>query len=134
MWRRCIARDLPARGALSPLRLERRAHLSQPHPAAGLAAARVVGESAQGGAHPRELLLRVGLVADYRGTFWRMALPLLRQGRIEDVIRVGLVAHHLITFARDGGAGRAERLVLLDETVAARGARWRPDVAAGQRA
>jgi hypothetical protein len=29
------------------------------------------------------LLLRAGLVADYRGTFWRLAGPLLRQGRIE---------------------------------------------------
>jgi hopanoid C-2 methylase len=35
-----------------------------------------------------------------------MAWPLLRQGRIEDVIHVSLVAHHLITFARDAAAGR----------------------------
>jgi radical SAM superfamily enzyme YgiQ (UPF0313 family) len=52
------------------------------------------------------LMLRVGLMADYRQVFWRMAWPLLRQGRIEDVIHVGLVAHHLITFARDAVAGR----------------------------
>jgi radical SAM superfamily enzyme YgiQ (UPF0313 family) len=51
------------------------------------------------------LVLRAGLVADYRGDFWRMAWPLLRQGRIEDVIHVGLVAHHLITFSRDAAAG-----------------------------
>jgi hopanoid C-2 methylase len=51
------------------------------------------------------LLLHAGLVADYRGTFWRLARPLLRQGRIEDVIRVGLVAHHLITFARKAALG-----------------------------
>lgn len=51
------------------------------------------------------LLLRIGLAADYRGTFWRMAKPLLRQGRIEDVIHVGLVAHHLITFARAAALG-----------------------------
>ena len=51
------------------------------------------------------LLLRVGLVSDYRGTFWRMAKPLLRQGRVDDVIRVSLVAHHLITFARKAALG-----------------------------
>jgi radical SAM superfamily enzyme YgiQ (UPF0313 family) len=52
------------------------------------------------------LALRVGMIADYRQVFWRMAGPLLRAGRIEDVIHVGLVAHHLITFARDAAAGR----------------------------
>ena len=51
------------------------------------------------------LLLRAGLMAHYRATFWRMARPLLRQGRIEDVIRIGLVAHHLITFARKAERG-----------------------------
>jgi hopanoid C-2 methylase len=51
------------------------------------------------------LLLRAGLVADYRRVFWGMAGPLLRQGRVEDVFHVGLVAHHLITFARDAAAG-----------------------------
>jgi len=51
------------------------------------------------------LLLRAGVLADYRRVFWRMAWPLLRQGRIEDVIHVGLVAHHLITFAREAAAG-----------------------------
>ncbi len=45
------------------------------------------------------LLVRVGVFATYRRTFWRLAGPLLRQGRIEDVIRVGLAAHHCITFA-----------------------------------
>ncbi len=51
------------------------------------------------------LLLRAGAIADYRRVFWRTAWPLLRQGRVEDVIHVGLVAHHLITFARDAAAG-----------------------------
>lgn len=53
------------------------------------------------------LLLRAGLLADYRSEFWRMARPLLRRGKIEDLIHVGLVAHHLITFARDAAAGDA---------------------------
>ncbi|HEV3177881.1 MAG TPA: B12-binding domain-containing radical SAM protein [Stellaceae bacterium] len=52
------------------------------------------------------VLVRAGLAADYRATFWRLAGPLLRQGRIEDVIRVGIVAHHLIRFARAAAEGR----------------------------
>jgi hypothetical protein len=30
-----------------------------------------------------------------------MALPALRAGRIEDLIAIALVAHHMIRFARD---------------------------------
>jgi len=52
------------------------------------------------------LFLRAGVFADYRSEFWRMAWPLLRQGRVEDLVHVGLVAHHLITFARDAAAGQ----------------------------
>jgi hypothetical protein len=52
------------------------------------------------------LLLGVGLLSDYRRTFWTMAWPLLRKGRLEDMIHVGLVAHHLITFAREAVSGR----------------------------
>lgn len=52
------------------------------------------------------LLFKVGIAADYRTTFWRMAWPLLKQGRVEDVIHVGLVAHHLISYAREAAAGR----------------------------
>ncbi len=52
------------------------------------------------------LLLRIGLFGDYRRTFWRMAWPALRAGRIEELIHVGLVAHHMIVFARDCASGR----------------------------
>jgi radical SAM superfamily enzyme YgiQ (UPF0313 family) len=47
------------------------------------------------------LLFKVGIDADYRETFWRHCWPLLKAGKIEQVIHVGLVAHHLISFARD---------------------------------
>jgi radical SAM superfamily enzyme YgiQ (UPF0313 family) len=52
------------------------------------------------------LLVKVGLLSDYRATFWALAGPLLRAGRIEDVIHVGVVAHHLITFARSAASGQ----------------------------
>ncbi len=52
------------------------------------------------------LLLRAGISSPYRRAFWRFAWPLLKQGDIERVIAVGMVAHHLILFARDAVAGR----------------------------
>ncbi len=52
------------------------------------------------------LLFKVGIASDYRATFWRTAGPLLRRGRVEEVIHVGLVAHHLISYAREAVAGR----------------------------
>jgi radical SAM superfamily enzyme YgiQ (UPF0313 family) len=51
------------------------------------------------------ILLRVGVVSNYRKTFWKMALPALKAGKIEEIIHVGLVAHHLIQFARDCASG-----------------------------
>ena len=52
------------------------------------------------------LLVRVGIFSDYRDVFWRMAKKALRQGNVESMIHVGLVSHHLITFAREAGQGR----------------------------
>ena len=52
------------------------------------------------------LMVRVGLFADYRRVFWQMAWPALRAGRIEELIHVGLVAHHMIAFARACAEGR----------------------------
>jgi radical SAM superfamily enzyme YgiQ (UPF0313 family) len=51
------------------------------------------------------LIIHAGLLADYRASFWRMSNSLLRQGKIEYMIHVGLVAHHLITFARQVALG-----------------------------
>lgn len=53
-----------------------------------------------------KLLLKVGLRADYRAVFWKLARPMIRAGRIEDLIHVAVVAHHLIRFSRDAAAGR----------------------------
>jgi radical SAM superfamily enzyme YgiQ (UPF0313 family) len=52
------------------------------------------------------LFLHVGLLSSYRRTFWRMAWPALKAKRIEEVIHIGLVAHHLITYARECEEGR----------------------------
>ncbi|MGP6157048.1 MAG: B12-binding domain-containing radical SAM protein, partial [Vulcanimicrobiaceae bacterium] len=52
------------------------------------------------------LVVRVGLLADYRDVFWAMAKNALRRGDVEALIHVGMVSHHLITFAREASAGR----------------------------
>jgi hopanoid C-2 methylase len=52
-----------------------------------------------------KLMVTVGITADYRAIFWRMAWPALKSGDIETVIHVGLVAHHMISFSREADAG-----------------------------
>ena len=52
------------------------------------------------------LLVRVGLLSDYRNVFWKMAKQTLATGNVEAMIHIGMVSHHLITFAREAGAGR----------------------------
>ncbi len=54
----------------------------------------------------RRLLWSVGVRGDYRAEFWRFAIPRLIRGDIECLIAVGLVAHHLVVFAREAVAGR----------------------------
>ncbi|MFY1671431.1 B12-binding domain-containing radical SAM protein [Plantactinospora sp. WMMB334] len=54
-------------------------------------------------------LWHLGIRGSYRRVFWRTAWPLLRTGRVEKLVHVATVSHHLITFARDVAAGRAEK-------------------------
>ncbi len=49
----------------------------------------------------RRVLWTCGVKADYRRVFWRFAWPRLKVLDIERVISVGVVAHHLISFARE---------------------------------
>ncbi|HZT90117.1 MAG TPA: DUF4070 domain-containing protein [Stellaceae bacterium] len=51
------------------------------------------------------LLVRVGIRADYRRIFWRMAYAALRRGRIEELIQIALISHHMIVFARECAEG-----------------------------
>lgn len=51
------------------------------------------------------ILLQVGLLGNYRKTFWKMARPALKAGEIENLIHVGLVGHHLIKFAAECATG-----------------------------
>jgi radical SAM superfamily enzyme YgiQ (UPF0313 family) len=56
----------------------------------------------------RRVVWRIGVRGDYRRTFWRFAWPALKAGRIEAVIHVALVSHHLIEFTRDCVRGLGE--------------------------
>ncbi|MBW4633163.1 MAG: B12-binding domain-containing radical SAM protein [Iphinoe sp. HA4291-MV1] len=47
------------------------------------------------------ILLRIGILGNYRKTFWKMALPALKASKIEQLIHVGLVGHHLIQFTQE---------------------------------
>lgn len=51
------------------------------------------------------ILIRVGVFGNYRRTFWKLAWPALKEGRIQSLIHVGLVGHHLIKFAQECGQG-----------------------------
>jgi radical SAM superfamily enzyme YgiQ (UPF0313 family) len=52
------------------------------------------------------LIWRVGLRTDYRAEFWAMFRTQLRQGNIENIFQIAMVAHHLINYARDCVTGR----------------------------
>lgn len=64
---------------------------------------------ARGFATLGRVIWRVGVTGDYRATFWRMAGPTLRSGRLDELLRVTIVAHHLICFAREALRGERER-------------------------
>ena len=54
------------------------------------------------------VLWHCGLRAPWRRQFWDLCWPLLRQGRVDEVIQIGAVTHHLLTFTQEIAAGRWE--------------------------
>jgi radical SAM superfamily enzyme YgiQ (UPF0313 family) len=51
------------------------------------------------------LVLRVGLLSNYRRSFWRAACHALKRGQIDAALGMGLVAYHLIKFSREAIRG-----------------------------
>ena len=51
---------------------------------------------------------RIGVRGNYRRTFWRLAPSLLASGKIEALINIAVVSHHLIEFTRDCLRGEGE--------------------------
>ena len=54
------------------------------------------------------VLWKIGVREDYRATFWRMARPALRAGKIEELIHTSVVSYHLIKFTREAVRGVGE--------------------------
>lgn len=47
------------------------------------------------------ILWTCGIKSDYRREFWKMAIRQLSRGQIETTFQIAVVAHHLITYARE---------------------------------
>ncbi len=56
----------------------------------------------------RRIVWRVGICSDYRRLFWKMAWKELKQGNVETVFQVAMVAHHLITYSRECTQGKMQ--------------------------
>ena len=54
------------------------------------------------------LIWHVGIGSDYRRLFWNMAWKELKQGHVENVFAIAIVAHHLITYARECTRGKMQ--------------------------
>ena len=54
------------------------------------------------------IVWRIGIRSAYRRTFWRMARPALKAGKIEQLIHIATVTYHLIEFTRDCLSGVGE--------------------------
>jgi radical SAM superfamily enzyme YgiQ (UPF0313 family) len=54
------------------------------------------------------IIWRVGVQSDYRRHFWKMAWTELKQGNVETMFQVAMVAHHLITYARECTEGKMQ--------------------------
>jgi radical SAM superfamily enzyme YgiQ (UPF0313 family) len=51
------------------------------------------------------IVLRIGLLSDYRRPFWRAARHAFRRGQIDAVLGIGFVVYHLIAFSREALRG-----------------------------
>jgi radical SAM superfamily enzyme YgiQ (UPF0313 family) len=54
------------------------------------------------------LIWHVGIRSDYRRRFWDMAWRELKQGHVENVFSIAIVAHHLITYSRECTQGKMQ--------------------------
>jgi radical SAM superfamily enzyme YgiQ (UPF0313 family) len=52
-----------------------------------------------------KLFWKLGVLADFRSSFWKFAIPHLKQGKLEYVIGIGVLTKHLITFSRKACSG-----------------------------
>ncbi len=60
------------------------------------------------------VLWHCGMTSRWRKQFWDLCWPLLRQGRIDEVIHIGVVTHHLLTFTAELETGNWEACFYAD--------------------
>ncbi len=104
MWRRVFV------AAFSPEAIYRRFRYQQQHAYPNRVAIPPTGKLSpanlwRGISTLAKLVWIVGVTGNYRRTFWQMAWPSLKALDIDEVIHVSLVAHHMISYAREAEAG-----------------------------
>jgi radical SAM superfamily enzyme YgiQ (UPF0313 family) len=105
MWRECMAVAYRPHALFA--RYEHQLRETFPNRIKLPTAGRLSWQNIRRGLHMlRRIIWVVGVRGDYRRDFWKFAGPLLIRLNIEPVIRVGLMAHHLIVFAREASAGQ----------------------------
>ncbi len=103
-WRACMAEAYDPAALFA--RYEHQIQATYPH-RTELPPRKVTGKDVRRGLKIlAKVLWTCGVMAPYRRAFWRFAWPLFKRMDIERVISVGVVSHHLITFAREASSGR----------------------------
>jgi hopanoid C-2 methylase len=104
-WRRCIAYAYDPQRLYS--RFTHQIEATYANRLATPAAARLTRSNLKRGMIlAANLFVRIGLLADYRRPFWRMAWQAIKRGQIEALFGVGFIAYHLIEFSREALRGR----------------------------
>jgi radical SAM superfamily enzyme YgiQ (UPF0313 family) len=67
------------------------------------------------------ILWRVGLRSHYRREFWNFFKARLREGDLESILHIGVVAHHLITYAQACTQGKMQSSNYSSRTVESHG-------------
>jgi radical SAM superfamily enzyme YgiQ (UPF0313 family) len=103
-WRRCVAEAYRPEAVYA--RFAHNARHTYPNRIAPDARGRLTWINLRKGlALLVRLVVQVGVLADYRRWFWRVAGRELAAGRFDAAFSIALVAHHLITFARQAVRG-----------------------------
>ncbi len=103
-WRRCIEYAYDPRKLYS--RFTHQISATYAHRLSTPGAARLTKSNLKRGVTLLfNLLFRVGVFADYRRPFWRMAWQAIKRGQIEALFGVGFVSYHLIEFSREALRG-----------------------------
>jgi radical SAM superfamily enzyme YgiQ (UPF0313 family) len=63
------------------------------------------------------IFVKLGLGANYKPAFWKMAFELLKHGRIDHLIYIATMGHHLITYGQEVKDGRARACNYTERTI-----------------